>query len=153
MRELPTDLYKFDDYTVTAIIVHINLWFNPIMSQWATMSAHDGRKEMENEMEEVTSPWFSQNGGHAADEEEIQEEMEEATTEDMEEEMVDAGFCDTCGREIYGKSSCRVCNPWPSNATDESEDPETEVHESDVHEYEIQESEVHEAMAQAELKA
>ena len=30
-------------------------------------------------MEEVSSTWFIEHGGHAADEEEVQEEMEEET--------------------------------------------------------------------------
>ena len=85
--------------------------------------------------------------------------MEEKT----EEEMVGAGFCDTCGRELYGKNSCRVRNPCPSDETDDSDDPETEVresevresevHESEVHKCEVHESKVHESMAQAHLKA
>ena len=54
------------------------------MSQWATMSARDGEKEME----EVSSPWFSENGGHVVDEEEVREEMEE----EMAEDLVDAGL-------------------------------------------------------------
>ena len=68
--------------------------------------------------------------------------------EDMAEEMVGAGVCDTCGKKLYGKSSRRVCNQCPSYETDESEDTETEVYQSEVHEYEVRES-----MAQAQLKA
>ena len=47
---------------------------------------------------------------------------------------------------------CRVCRPCPSDATDESEDPEAEVHDSEVHECEVHESEVHESMAQDQHK-
>ena len=39
-------------------------------------------------MEEVSSLWFSANGGHVVDEEEVREEMEE----EMAEYLVDAGF-------------------------------------------------------------
>ena len=53
---------------------------------------------MEKEMEEVSSPWFCEHGGHDVDEEEAQEDMEEEPEEEMDEDMVDAGVCDTCRR-------------------------------------------------------
>ena len=50
------------------------MWLSaPSLSQWTVMTVCDG----ENDMEEASSTWFSENCGYAVDEKEAGEDIEE----------------------------------------------------------------------------
>ena len=92
------------------------------MSQRTTMSLC-GREEeviMGSSMEDMLAD--REAGGHDVDEEEEEGDIEEEMEEDIEEQQDDDNFCDTCGRELNGSSSCLGCGPLHEDLEDQPDD-------------------------------